>query len=313
VTKPERVDAYKAASQDLHVVDSGELLSDSQMVLGWHEVVARHKQGGNVPGPFLMWPPTESKLTLSIWLTEGSLSEEAQQQLDGLRSFLSQLEGEAKHQPALLLIPLHSEGPLHWTLLVLQRQASGCFGDRWQLRYFDSLPSQSPTGTAMAQAALDVIRQELPPGQAEELPKVLAEFPRAHRQFQQDGWSCGLWTLQWQERELRLFSQEEPLALEPDVHIRRHAVNKFLQAVAASCMPLPPLPAPASEPAPEKEDSTKQKSTGFKPVGPPLSFEDTWGCSKCRGSKAGCKQCNPYKAAKGSSKPETIKAAAGFL
>ena len=42
--------------------------------------------------------------------------------------------------------------------------------------------------------------------------------------------------------------------------------------------PEPPLPAPAA------------------PPGPGEPVEHVWGCSKCRGTKTGCKDCNPAKA-----------------
>jgi hypothetical protein len=82
---------------------------------------------------------------------------------------------------------VHSDLPSHYTLLDRRRSADG----HYQLRYFDSLRQCSANGRRKAQVFVDVSGWQLP------VPEP------ANMRFQSDGWSCGLWCLQFAEEAVR--------------------------------------------------------------------------------------------------------------
>ena len=88
-----------------------------------------------------------------------------------------------------LLIVVHSENPAHYTYLKVTKQGADS-----AIEYRDAL--KKPSGTAK-QAATRILRKLGVVGHDEECP------PPSNKQFQVDGWSCGLWATRWIERDLR--------------------------------------------------------------------------------------------------------------
>ena len=109
---------------------------------------------------------------------------------------------------------LHSENPSHYTLL--ERSPSG---HGHQLRYWDSLQVPSASALKQAQCLVDKLQWGL-------------QVPRpCNGRFQSDGWSCGLWCLQFLEEAVRK-ARNEPIKLAP-VHIPSvlGRVNRWITAV----------------------------------------------------------------------------------
>ena len=75
----------------------------------------------------------------------------------------------------------------------------------------------------------------------------------------------------------------------------RAAKDGPAKAVSPAPAPLPEASAPAAVPLPLP--------------GPPVSTSDKWGCSRCKGSPAGCDRCNPDKMAKWADKKRLAEAA----
>ena len=122
---------------------------------------------------------------------------------------------------------------------------------------------------------------------------------------QADGYSCGVWVLLWMEAEYRQLRGEGPMLLQADWPARRTNWNRFIaklrkhkadketaaeaatkkavEPVPAGSLALVPVSAEAAEPGPPVPPGSKQDATG------------SWGCSRCRHSKAGCLSCNPAK------------------
>ena len=173
---------------------------------------------------------------------------------------------------------MHSEAPEHWTLLSLASEP----GQTVRCKYFETLPEASHNATVAAQAALSMIVAE-------------AQLPaRTNRHRQTDAFSCGLWILQYAEREVREFLNLSQGPFEPSVE-RQSAklvlwqaalVKEQNKAKAVSQLDSapPPLPPPAEAP-PQAEAA--------KAVPDARSGSRTFGCSKCRMAVSGCKRLQP--------------------
>ena len=172
-------------------------------------------------------------------------------------------------QALLVLAPVHTENPQHWTLLSARRQSRD---QPWQLEYEDSLPAQTDVGY---QAATRIARRLflLPEGQ--QLPKSLPGD-------QKDGWSCGLIVLQKAEMHIRRFRGELP-SVPPSIPQIRQRVNVWIQKLHEAVQP--------------KFPQKGQAHAKRRP--PPATFEEALirgkECTKCRPSKLqpvkGCSFC----------------------
>jgi len=90
----------------------------------------------------------------------------------------------------------------------------------WEVRYYDSLPTQSATCAADAQTVLHLLG---PLGVSAALPT-----PR-NLLFQNSGVDCGLWVLHYAEQEMRVFRGEGTQAfLWPDMKARRMRLRQWL-------------------------------------------------------------------------------------
>ena len=131
---------------------------------------------------------------------------------------------------------LHSDNPSHYTLL--ERSVSA---DGYQLRYWDPLPEPSSSAMKKAQCLVDKLQWQMP------VPSP------CNGRFQQDGWSCGLWCVQFLEEAVRK-ARNEPIHLHP-VHLPTiiGRVNRWITAVTEA------LPASAKE-------ATAPSASGSEPL-----------------------------------------------
>jgi hypothetical protein len=126
------------------------------------------------------------------------------------------------------LAVVHSRGPSHYTLLDRSRSADG----QYQLRYFDSLRQFSASGRSKAQVFADVCGWQLP------VPEP------ANGRFQIDGWSCGLWCLQFAEEAVRQERGEAKVVPVVSVSDILSRVNTFIDREGSHR----PAPVPAEPP-----------------------------------------------------------------
>jgi hypothetical protein len=193
----------------------------------------------------------------------------------------------------LVVVPVHSSSPEHWTVLTASREAHP--GAKFQLSYYEPLPRPSKAATQAAKDLADLLLATA--------GEPLQLLPARSNQLQQtDGWSCGLWALKHSEKAVR----EQLLRLSPEAAGQPilpvlARLNKWIQAVLAKKnagkqpdLPAhpPPLPPPADPPPAEGEEAAL---TGKQKPGSAKAHTGTWGCPKCRGNDAGCGQCNPAK------------------
>ena len=116
-----------------------------------------------------------------------------------------------------VLAIVHSQGPSHYTLLDRSRSADG----QYQLRYFDSLKQFSANGRSKAQVFADMCGWLLP------VPEP------ANQRFQTDGWSCGLWCLQFAEEAVRQERGEAKVVPVVSVADLLSRVNNFIDRVGS--------------------------------------------------------------------------------
>jgi len=170
-------------------------------------------------------------------------------------------------QAQCICAAVHADGPSHYTFLFAQRH-----GPDWQVQYMDPLPEPSANSLAKATTVLAKLG--------------LGQCPApSNRRFQQDGWSCGLWCIQFMEESLRQY-RGEPLHIGP-VSLRELAarLNRFIQCMNELAVPLPPVPAAPLPlvPVPSAEPVATSTFTFEAAV---LAAQS---CSKCR--TKGCAQC----------------------
>ena len=148
--------------------------------------------------------------------------------VDGMAAMMVVQEAEARavlqsrlnnEHVSRVIAFIHSEAPNHYTLLVRSRIGP----NQYELKYFDSLRKHSANGMVKAQTFADQCGWE-----AQVQPPVNRRF-----QDPSDGWSCGLWCLQFAEetvRQCRLEPVVVPVVKISDILAR---VNRFIQTVAA--------------------------------------------------------------------------------
>ena len=143
---------------------------------------------------------------------------------------------------------LHSENPMHYTLL--ERTVSGGSS---QLRYWDSLEKPSASAAAMAQCLVDKMQWGV------QAPKP------CNSRFQSDGWSCGLFCVQFLEEGVRR-ARNEPIhvaAVQLTSIVAR--ISRWIKAVTdavpaeAKAVVKASAPSASEDPVPI-EDKVKAKS-----------------------------------------------------
>lgn len=268
--------------QQVDLYQFGQLVTDDQLLAGWREISSRLK-----PGSAVRWvTPAQSKLAAET----GAVCK-------AMEDFLADSK-------TLLLVPIHSSAPQHWTLLSLSKAGSSK-EEQPEVQYFDTLKMQPETAKAAASTVLQVLQTET------ELPVPCNRF------HQSDGFSCGLWCLQYMERQAREFlgcSQStwqtvgelsQKLQSWQEAVLKQKSLDKAAKALeakkAAEKQPeaeLPPLP-PPEQPPPDSskaEEAGKTKKKGkVAQTKLQLGWDEQFGCSKCKYSKTGCLACNPAK------------------
>ena len=253
----------------------GQLLADHQLKAAWTEVQLRLQPDSAVK----FVTPAESEVAASQGVPCQAMT-----------------DWQAENR-SLLLVPVHSTQPQHWTLLSFSKSDSSA-DSQPVIRYFDSLASQPATATAKASQLLQLVLQQ---------PEAVLPKP-CNRGRQTDGYSCGFWALQYMEREARQFlgcslgawqtvgdqsvklqTWQEQLQKAKSV---RETAKKLSEAKWKQLEAPPPLPPPDSAP-PDEPDAAKsgaQSSQSKKPA-----FDSQYGCSRCKYLKVGCLSCNPAK------------------
>jgi hypothetical protein len=191
-------------------------------------------------------------------------------------------------QPCMIISPVHSDGPLHWTLLVLHRKQ----GDMtFQVRWYDSLPNSPNTAKQSAQLHLDAIVSCLRPHPVKTCVLPASETCRK----QTDGHSCGPFSLIFAEQEIRQFRGEGLKIVEAKPREIVDNLNKIVKAVKGFQVKKKPAPVPAAKAPPPLPPPPLPPPV--LPAGDPAPLDlDVSGCSKCIYCKKGCLQCNPGKA-----------------
>ena len=270
--------------QQIAVYKLGQLVTDDQLLAGWDEICRRLQPGSAVR----CVTPAESKLAAE----EGLLSQA-----------MADFQADSK---SLLLVPIHSAGPNHWSLLALRKTGkTGSSTDEAEIQYFDSLKVQAETAKEAASKVLQTCFQA-----EKQLPAPINRFHQA------DGFSCGLWCLQYMERQVREFlgcsqstwqtaaelsqklkSWQEAVLKEKALHKAAETVLAKLAEAKEADSEKPPLPPPDAPPpdTSQPEETGKKKKKGKGPVENILGFDQQFGCSKCKYAQTGCKDCNPAK------------------
>ena len=181
---------------------------------------------------------------------------------------------------------LHTTGPLHYTLLRMQREADS----QWQMRYYDTLPSPSQSAYEKSTQLLKLVL-ETAKADSQGLPAPCNFYK------QKDGFSCGLWVLLYLEKELRQWSGEAAQATKPEPEKVADRLNRWVKFLLTSQA----VEQMRQEAAADQRSARKQEAAEPDPGEP---VEHVWGCSKCRGTKTGCKDCNPAKALRFCSKKD---------
>ena len=255
------------------------------LAVAWHLVLSKHL----LQKPQEAWQGLEPVLVSPVPAEAASQafkrdpsSEEAELALRGIKEQLAKVR-EQQTEAALIVAPVHSEAPSHWSLISMTR-AKGQIA--WAVEYFDSMANTSIHSQYKAELLLIMIGSCIGQG------SMPTELPsKVNERTQSDAWSCGYWVALRMEELLREYRGEGPKRVMPDHFKLIRELNKFAAACQApktrqmqASQPSLPVPRkPAPEPLPGPGPSLAQMS------------KLSWGCAKCRFSKRGCRKCNPEK------------------
>ena len=253
-----------------------------------------------------------------------------------------------KNEPLLLLVPMNSLIPSHWSLLVLERQRKTVFPynqteeeaalaekDRWIIRYYDSKATISVDMYSRIHQAVKLVSlafklkkaMEWAPAD-EEADNTLQEYQECYGSIggepgtvkyanvprQTDGWSCGLWTLIYAEKELREWLGEEPRAIRKvskDFVVEIANYNKVLQHMIGflartkkkremekAAQALKKAHDEQVKAAAEKSEPSEKALAGLPKPGEIVTGSQKAGCSRCSYHEVGCLSCVGWKAAR---------------
>ena len=165
-----RRELAKSLSRDIVPAQRGELLHSST----------------------LQWAVTELRYRVPLANSHSVVSAEESRAMDNMQAVSVhdfqewQAVRTELNSKSVVLVILHSEGPLHYTLL--RRVVSGGVP---VYTYWDSLPAPSASARVMAEKFMDRLIW------SGGVPAPV------NRRFQSDGWSCGLFCIQFLEECLR--------------------------------------------------------------------------------------------------------------
>ena len=195
------------------------LMPDSQLqgpelTAGWQEIILRgcHAGDSTQPGEIELLPPETVKALLleqQAGKDHGSAWDDltGKSGKTGLWQQLSRARGKPS-QSCTILLPVHSEPPAHWSLLVLTRPATEEASqqpENFKVQFFGSLPNSPQTALDAAAACLRLLASLLQPAETA-MPECLQASSRIR--IQTDGWSCGFWVLGQAETQYRVHRGE---------------------------------------------------------------------------------------------------------
>ena len=140
-----------AAGGELKLAQPGDLLESPELQAGLQELLCRAP--GLKKGRLCLLEPQTWQVALQAFETD---SQGLDPQLQpGLESLTWAVETAAQPDNAcLLLLPVHSQAPQHWTLLSLFRAAGSA---KFAVQYWASLAVESANGRLAAQASLSLV------------------------------------------------------------------------------------------------------------------------------------------------------------
>jgi hypothetical protein len=286
--------ALQASGNEIKFADDQAMLEGPELTAIWTSVTARGSQAGDgwEEGQLVYLEPHSQKPAVGCHLQE-AFSEEAELACQNFRKLLqSARDSTAK---CLIVCPVCSEAPKHWTALALRRDADSKF----DISFYDSLQETPETAKTEVRRLLTLLLNMLGCDKFSEPELPVPTKPV----IQTDGWSCGYHCSHRLEEEYRQFRGEGKVHGYQKVKETRLELNKWLKALMQVKVRAEPPKA-----APPKEASNTSSSSSVAP--PPLSQPPQaappakvlaalptgkYGCSKCRGSTAGCLMCNPEK------------------
>jgi len=271
-----------ASYEKLQATSEDRLLEAPELTACFHHIRLRGLHAGDLwaPGQLLWVDPHTVAPALATNLAEAA-GTPAEMVYAELRENLKTTTTTDK--AVLLLFPIHSHDPEHWTLLAFHRKA----GQKLVCKHFDSLAKPAQNGRAQARAMfeilLNIVGQELVEN---------AELPETDTTVQQTGITCGFHTANRAEELYREFRGEGRRRVYTAPRDVSQEVNKFIRVVrearekqdaaaaaaaaaAAPPLPPPPLPPPASPPPGALPQELGQALAALPPGG-------SAGCSKCR-------------------------------
>ena len=196
--RQQRQDVASQLSRDVEAAANGSLLLDSTLDWAVKEVECRLPTAG-----CLIVTSVEAAAIVNM---DSQTSEQKQE----LALTISRLDAYSR-----VLVLLHSEAPMHYTLL--QRVAVP--GGGLQLKYWDSLQSPSASAYRMAQQFCNQV------GWGGPVPPV------CNGRRQPDGWSCGLYCLHFLEEAVREHRGEPVVRTPVLLSVLTARINKFIKAV----------------------------------------------------------------------------------
>jgi hypothetical protein len=291
LTLMQKLTALQASGNELQFVADTAMLEGPELTALWSSVTVRGFQAedGFEDGQLVYLEPHSQKPAVGCHLQE-AFSEEATLACENFRKLL-QVARETTRK-CLIVCPVCSDAPRHWTALALSREAD-C---KFEIIFYDSLEQTPETAKTEVRRLLTLLfnllgydkfsQQELP------LP--------AKPVIQTDGWSCGYHCCHRLEEEYRQFRGEGKVHGYQKVNETRLELNKFLKSLLdVKVRAAPPKAAPPKE-------ACSSSSSVPPPLPPPLESAPPatvlaavptglYGCSKCRQSPVGCLMCNPEK------------------
>ena len=248
----ERREICEGENTDLEILQSGSFAEGPEMSVIFGELMLRAKTTSPEAvrlSQVVLWTPQEAGWSLDMSI-EAERTESGVPQEEFLRQFrkqTEQLRGARKNDAALVLVPLNSLHPPHWSLVALERKEKKVFPleetedeaalaeqKRWSIRYYDSRDTVTVDMYMRIHQTVKLVSLgfELQKamewcGGDQQAEQHLQKYEATHvspdgqpgtvqtvnKPRQSDGWSCGFWVLLFAESELRKWLGEEPRAL----------------------------------------------------------------------------------------------------
>ncbi len=251
LTLLQKLHVLKASGNEIKFANEAAMLEGPELTGIWTSVTARGVQAGDgfAEGQLVYLEPHSQKPAVGCHLQE-AFSEEAALACENFRDLLQ----SARESPGKCLIaaPVCSEGPKHWTALVLRREADSKF----EISFYDSLSETPETATIEVRRLLRLLLNMLGSDKFSEPELSVPTKPV----IQTDGWSCGYHASHRLEEEYRQFRGEGKVHGYQKVKETRLELNKWVKA-SLEVKVRPELP----KAAPEKKASSTSSSSSVPP------------------------------------------------